>query len=66
MCMSDVSTIVWQWNEPTETVKIKADIAHTCRRFDILHEWAKEHYLNHNVNMTVRLEDDIVVPVIYA
>lgn len=57
---------MWQWNEPTETVKIKADIAHTCRRFDILHEWAKEHYLNHNVNMTVRLEDDIVVPVIYA
>lgn len=67
MCMSDVSTIVWQWSEPSESVKIKADIAHTCRRFDILHEWAKTHHLKNNyVDMNVKLEDDIVIPVIYT
>ncbi|KAF9467182.1 hypothetical protein BDZ94DRAFT_58297 [Collybia nuda] len=66
MCMSDVSAIVWQWNEEKQAVKIKADVAHTCRRFDILHDWAREHYLESQVNMSVKLEDDIEVPVIYA
>lgn len=66
MCASDVSTIVWQWNEKAEAVKIHADIAHTCRRFDLLHDWAREHHLPHQVNLTVKLEDDIVIPVIQA
>ncbi|KAH8813398.1 hypothetical protein DL96DRAFT_1424353, partial [Flagelloscypha sp. PMI_526] len=42
MCMSDISTIVWQWNEEKKSVQGKTSIAHSCRNFDKLQKWTRE------------------------
>ncbi|KIY69269.1 hypothetical protein CYLTODRAFT_318831, partial [Cylindrobasidium torrendii FP15055 ss-10] len=45
MCSADVSVNVWQWDESYEDdVKLvgRSNIAHSCRNYDRLLEWAQE------------------------
>ncbi|PKY03303.1 hypothetical protein P168DRAFT_319831 [Aspergillus campestris IBT 28561] len=43
MCSSDISTIIWQWDTNTGTSRPHANVTHTCRDFDVIHQWALEN-----------------------
>ncbi|KAF7345933.1 hypothetical protein MVEN_01615600 [Mycena venus] len=64
MCNADTSVVVWQWDESRNTTRVKGNIAHTCRNFEKLQDWAKERILINEYDPTVNIEDDIVVPII--
>jgi len=62
MCSADISTIVWQWSETAQAAKERSDVVHTCRDFDAIRDWAKDHYLDHQQDMTVYIPDDLDIP----
>ncbi|KAJ7210215.1 hypothetical protein B0H12DRAFT_1221871 [Mycena haematopus] len=63
MCNADISVVVWQWDDSINATRVRGDVAHTCRNFEKLRDWGKEHILI-EYDPTVNIEDDIVVPVI--
>ncbi|KAF7346864.1 hypothetical protein MSAN_01825800 [Mycena sanguinolenta] len=64
MCSGDTNMIVWQWEDASNTTVHKANVAHTCRKFDKLQAWAKEHEMVVELDPKVHIEDDIVIPII--
>ncbi|KAJ6478197.1 hypothetical protein C8R45DRAFT_1101586 [Mycena sanguinolenta] len=64
MCAGDTSVIVWQWDAAQNITTFQGDVVHTCRNFEKLREWGKSHTIRRPYNKSVRIEDDIVVPVI--
>jgi hypothetical protein len=44
---------------------VKGNVAHTCRKFDKIQEWAKERMMIVTYDPTVHIEDDIVVPIFH-
>lgn len=68
MCSSDISVIVWQWNSTAKQHFPKGNIAHTCRNFGMIQEWARKRVLDFDreFDYTVHLEDDIVVPIYHS
>ncbi|KAJ7449173.1 hypothetical protein FB451DRAFT_1410910 [Mycena latifolia] len=65
MCNSDTSVIVWQWDNAKNKTAVQGNVAHTCRRFDKMQHWGKEHMLQNVCDPTVHIEDDIIVPILY-
>ncbi|KAJ7667179.1 hypothetical protein B0H17DRAFT_1088947 [Mycena rosella] len=65
MCHVDTSVIVWQWDPRANASLVKGNVAHTCRKFDKITEWAKQRVLVNTYDPTVHIEDDIVVPVLH-
>ncbi|KAJ6629332.1 hypothetical protein B0H10DRAFT_1986679 [Mycena sp. CBHHK59/15] len=65
MCNGDTSVIVWQWADFMNASIVKGNVAHTCRKFDKLQDWAKERMLINTYDPTVHIEDDIVVPIFH-
>ncbi|KAJ6472637.1 hypothetical protein DFH09DRAFT_1007721 [Mycena vulgaris] len=65
MCTSDTSVIVWQWEKSMNASIVKGNVAHTCRKFDKIQEWAKERKVVKMPDPTVHIEDDIVVPIFH-
>ncbi|KAJ6555094.1 hypothetical protein DFH09DRAFT_1165509 [Mycena vulgaris] len=65
MCAGDTSVIVWQWENWTNASIVKGNVAHTCRKFDKLQDWGIEHMMQNVYDPTVRIEDDIVVPIFH-
>ncbi|KAJ3552824.1 hypothetical protein NM688_g3948 [Phlebia brevispora] len=53
MCAGDVSPIVWHWSDEDQGDIINLDIAHSCRSYDSLVTWAKEHKSQYHFNQTV-------------
>ena len=45
---------------------VKGDVAHTCRNFEKVRDWARERVLPKPFDPTVHLTDDIVIPVLQA
>ncbi|EED15383.1 conserved hypothetical protein [Talaromyces stipitatus ATCC 10500] len=41
MCHADISIIPWQFDPAKEYPTPKLEVAHTCRNFDAVHDWAK-------------------------
>ncbi|KAJ7643273.1 hypothetical protein B0H17DRAFT_1104421 [Mycena rosella] len=64
-CSGDTSLVVWQWHDASNFSRPRANVAHTCRKFDKLQDWAKEHAMKIKYDTTVRIEDDIVVPIFH-
>ncbi|KAJ6540151.1 hypothetical protein DFH09DRAFT_1368557 [Mycena vulgaris] len=64
-CAGDTSVIVWQWENFMNASIVKGDIAHTCRKFDKLQDWGRNHMLLDVYDPTVRIDDDIVVPIFH-
>ncbi|KAJ6629331.1 hypothetical protein B0H10DRAFT_1939740 [Mycena sp. CBHHK59/15] len=64
MCAGDTSVVVWQWDEAQKKTTFQGDVAHTCRNFEKLREWGKSHMIRTTYNSSVRIEDDIVIPII--
>ncbi len=44
-CSSDVSTITWEWSPKNGKMMGNLQTVHTCRNFDKIRDWAKEHRL---------------------
>ncbi|KAJ7062079.1 hypothetical protein C8F01DRAFT_1284132 [Mycena amicta] len=65
MCAGDTSVIVWQWKNWANASLVQGNVAHTCRKFDKIQDWAKDRMLLKTYDPTVRIEDDIVVPVFH-
>ncbi|KAJ7910447.1 hypothetical protein B0H13DRAFT_2661031 [Mycena leptocephala] len=64
MCAGDTSVVVWQWDPKQNKTTFQGDVAHTCRNFDKLRDWGKSHRIRTHYDTSVRIEDDIVIPVI--
>ncbi|KAJ7820744.1 hypothetical protein B0H14DRAFT_3472044 [Mycena olivaceomarginata] len=64
MCAGDTSVVVWQWDPEQQVTTFQGDVAHTCRNFDKLRDWGKKHQIRTHYDTKVRIEDDIVVPII--
>ncbi|KAJ7641907.1 hypothetical protein FB45DRAFT_901314 [Roridomyces roridus] len=65
MCHADTSVIVWQWAASLNETIVKGNVAHTCRKFDKITDWAKERLLVNAYDPFVHMEDDIVVPILH-
>lgn len=58
------SFLVWQW-KPEENRTAIAHGIRTCRNFDRIMDWAKENQLQHHIDLSVHIEDDIEIPIIF-
>jgi Mycotoxin biosynthesis protein UstYa len=65
MCSADVSVVVWQRSNDTGRIHAHTDVAHTCRDFDRIREWAWRNRAVKEFDPDVRVEDDIGVPEIH-
>ncbi|KIN09166.1 hypothetical protein OIDMADRAFT_111443, partial [Oidiodendron maius Zn] len=45
MCHGDIATVYWQWMPVRQQPLPRLEITHTCRDFDAIRDWAKEHRL---------------------
>ncbi|KAK7696234.1 hypothetical protein QCA50_000887 [Cerrena zonata] len=61
MCSSDISVIVWQWDDAAQVASPRMDTVHSCRNFDKVVEWAKDHR-NAHFDVNVHVKDDLVTP----
>jgi len=59
MCSVDVTPIVFQWDEKEQRSFVRTDTLHSCRNFENIRGWAKEHQLYGEVITTVHVEDDL-------
>ncbi|KAF9453956.1 hypothetical protein P691DRAFT_770961 [Macrolepiota fuliginosa MF-IS2] len=41
-CSVDIHPIVWQWVDRVQEIRVHGNIAHMCRNFDKVKEWAKQ------------------------
>lgn len=63
MCHSDVSTVVWQWNEDREATYGYLNVGHTCRNYDKIHDWAKKHAFTEGLDHFTEMPIQYDVPV---
>ncbi|KAK8094990.1 hypothetical protein PG997_001675 [Apiospora hydei] len=47
MCSADITPLPWRWVEQMQEAKEVAQVAHTCRDFDVIREWAKRNAVDH-------------------
>jgi hypothetical protein len=47
-------------------VAISSSIAHSCRNFDKVKEWALERRLHDPIDMYRYIPDDLEIPIIYS
>jgi len=52
MCSADISPLVWQWVDRVKEVRIMGNIAHTCRNYDKIKEWALQRRVEHELDFT--------------
>lgn len=58
MCSADVTPIPWSWSEKDHDAKAVAEIAHTCRNFDDIRNWALENRVK-EFNRTIYVKDSL-------
>ncbi len=61
MCHSDITPLVYQWDEERERMRIHGNVIHSCRNFDLIREWSKERSiakLHLKLDMSQNLMDD--------
>ena len=56
MCSVDVTPIPWVWWEQDQEAKAVAEIAHTCRNFDDVKDWAKQNQVR-AFNRSIHVQD---------
>ncbi|KAF5242484.1 hypothetical protein FANTH_8650 [Fusarium anthophilum] len=47
MCSADITPLPWVWSDKAQEAKEVARVTHTCRDFDVLRDWAREHAVHH-------------------
>lgn len=65
MCAADISIIPWSWDDGAQKALPSSQIVHSCRNFDRIRDWAERHRPIIEFDGSVRVEDDITVPVIH-
>lgn len=55
-CSSDISTIYWQWSPKFQHMLGNPATTHTCRDFEHIREWAVQHKLDDDFDLTVKVE----------
>jgi hypothetical protein len=43
MCHSDITPMVWQWDDEKKKHFPRLHLPHTCRDFGAIQKWAREH-----------------------
>ncbi|KAF3919606.1 hypothetical protein ABW20_dc0103818 [Dactylellina cionopaga] len=43
MCSADITPLPWRWNEERQKAVPVIEVAHKCRDFDAIHEWAMQN-----------------------
>jgi len=66
MCSADISVNVWQWSDSYKAVVGYSTQAHTCRNFDKLRDWAREHRIHEWIDPLEYVEDDLPTPAIIS
>ncbi|KAF7437548.1 hypothetical protein PC9H_004390 [Pleurotus ostreatus] len=64
MCSSDVSLIVWKWDEEAGQSFPRGDVVHRCRDFDRIKEWALENQLDNNFNTSIHAVNSLPMPML--
>ncbi|KAF5312401.1 hypothetical protein D9619_003706 [Psilocybe cf. subviscida] len=58
MCSADTSTIVWQWDEKQQKNTFRGGVAHTCRNFDLIRDWARDRIITEKYVQEIHMPDD--------
>jgi hypothetical protein len=61
MCAGDMTINVYQWSKIHGSAILRSDVVHTCRNFDKLKKWAKDHWYPQfdEGNLTTYLDDGL-------
>lgn len=59
MCFSDITPIVWQWNETLHIGDERDDVVHTCRNFERIQEWGEKNFYSSMLDLETHVEWDI-------
>jgi len=62
MCSSDVTPLVWVWDDRLQQSMPRLDVVHSCRNFEKVQEWGKAHALRTFFDNKVHIEDDLEFP----
>ncbi|KAF5327876.1 hypothetical protein D9619_003923 [Psilocybe cf. subviscida] len=63
MCSADISTVGWQWSDDLQNNTFQGGVAHKCRNFDMIQDWARQQALPYHYDSSIRIVDDIRIPV---
>lgn len=63
MCAADTSVIVWQWDEKSQKTTFRGNVAHTCRNFDAIRDWALERQITEKFHQEILVQDNIQIPI---
>ncbi|WYZ45800.1 hypothetical protein EsH8_IX_000025 [Colletotrichum jinshuiense] len=61
-CNADISVLTWGWSKEKKKNLEMGTIVHTCRRFDKIQEWAREHAVYHIMDAGHREMNDPLDP----
>lgn len=62
MCSADISTVVWQWNDILQDNVFHGGVAHRCRDFSLIQDWARQRALPHHYDSSIHIVDNIRIP----
>jgi hypothetical protein len=54
--------VIWQWSDERNRSFISQSGVHSCRNFDAIVDWAKDHQLQREFDYFAHVPDDIPVP----
>lgn len=63
MCSADISTVVWQWSDGLQKNVFQGGVAHMCRDFDMIQDWARQRALPYHYDSSIHIVDDIRPPI---
>ena len=66
MCHSDLATVYWQWMPFRRIPLPRLEITHTCRNFEAVQQWAKDHELEKDPRWHAAPEESFVLSPIGA
>jgi len=61
MCASDVSVLVFKWNEKRRETQPHGDVLHQCRNFDKVWRWGWENKAVLDFDFNRYVENDLVM-----
>ena len=59
MCSSDITPLPWTWVEADHRAKEVAEVAHSCRNFEDIRQWAKLNAAT-QFDLNVHVHDDLM------
>jgi len=66
MCSSDVTPLVWAWDEKRNMTLGRTDVVHECRDFEKIQEWSAFHRMKVSTfDESVHLPNDLEIPIFF-